>query len=488
MDEEAVARVAFVQLSSGVEEPGAKPERGRQPRPGAEEMPQRLQGVCRLSRGVDIRLDREVVPRLSLGKKRAEGVSGQRGGVARGELPGCFVFRHHFPRQDFGRFHVRLVERLDVHKMPGDSSGKFPEEVLRAEVVAIREGVGKRGVPGLLEGGEVRGRFARERLASERLASEGQGNEQAILPVFGHVRERFPDDGQNPFSELPGAFRDELLHPIAKTLERRGGQEGHFIASGFGEFGKNRPEEEAGVVGVGATGLGHGVGAGDELGHVHPHERGRDKAKVGERGIASANIRIVEENAADLMLPHEGFEATAGVGDGDEVLTGFFKAEFFDSVVEEVFEKGQGFDRATGFGGGDVQRAGGVKGVGGFEDVGRMGGVEDGEGEGGLPGEDAGEHFGREAGAAHAEEEDVGEAFGADFVSEGGEFGGLRGHVGRAVEPAEAVGDFGGGIRPDGVVVRPDAGGDVIRGHPGDGGLDVGLVGSEGRGEVGHGG
>ena len=75
--------------------------------------------------------------------------------------------------------------------------------------------------------------------------------------------------------------------------------------------------------------------------------------------------------------------------------------------------------------------------MGGGEDVSGVSGVEDVEGEGGLPSKDAGEDFWRKAGAAHTEEEDVGEAFGADFGGKGGQFGGVRGHVGRAVEPAE---------------------------------------------------
>jgi len=99
-----------------------------------------------------------------------------------------------------------------------------------------------------------------------------------------------------------------------------------------------------------------------------------------------------------------------------------------------------------------------------------------------------GKNFGGEAGAAHAEEEDVREAFGLDFGSKVGEVGGFGGHVLGAIQPAEPVGDFGGAAGPNGMVVRPDAGGDVVLDKISKGSFDLGLVMGEGRSEGGHGG
>ena len=356
-----------MQLSGGVKKAWAKTKCGGETGPGAQFVAQGLEGGRGLSRGVDVGLEREVVPRAGLGKEIKEGVPGQDGCFPFGQLTFFFVFSDHFPGQDFRGFDIGLIKGVNFEDMSGNGGSEFPEEVLPAEVVAVIEGERGCGMSGLLEGGEVGGGFSRE----------GEGDEEAVIPVGGGGSQRFTYDGEDAFADFPGAFSDELLRPIAETFEGGGGKEGDFVATSFGEFSEDGPERKTWVIGARKlAGFGHFLGAGDQLGEVNPEEGGGDQPKVGERGVTPANVGVVEKNAADLVRAHKSFEAAAGVGDSDEVLAGGFETEGGDGVVEEMFEEGEGFDRAAGFGGNDVKSAGRVEGAGGFEDVSGVGGVQ----------------------------------------------------------------------------------------------------------------
>ena len=191
---------------------------------------------------------------------------------------------------------------------------------------------------------------------------------------------------------------------------------------------------------------------------------------MGERRVTPADVGVVEEDAADPKATHEGFQTATGIGDSDEVLACGFETEFFDSMVEEVFEEGEGFDRAAGFGGNNIEGMGGVEGAGVFEDIAGMGAVEDMKVERVELAEDFGEDFRGEAGATHAEKENICKAFAGritrlDFGSEAGKVSDLGGHIFRTVQPAKTVSDFVGGVCPDGVVVRPDPRGDIVCGQ-----------------------
>ena len=83
----------------------------------------------------------------------------------------------------------------------------------------------------------------------------------------------------------------------------------------------------------------HGVvGAIEQLGNVSAHQRERNHAEVRERGVASADIRRIEEDAAEAIMRSLLGKLGAGIGDGDEVLARLLAELFFDARQKIMVE------------------------------------------------------------------------------------------------------------------------------------------------------
>jgi hypothetical protein len=65
------------------------------------------------------------------------------------------------------------------------------------------------------------------------------------------------------------------------------------------------------------------LGAVEQLPDVDAHQRGGNHAEVGERRVAPADVRRVEEDALEAVALRVLLHLRAGVCDGDEVLAGF---------------------------------------------------------------------------------------------------------------------------------------------------------------------
>ena len=171
-------------------------------------------------------------------------------------------------------------------------------------------------------------------------------------------------------------------------------------------------------------------------------------------------------------------QLAAGVGDGHKVLPCALGSQGLSRPVVEVLEEGQGLHRAARLGGDDEQRTGRIEPLGVGQDRPGIGAVQHGqvEGLGDLAAKDLAEDLGRQAGAAHAQQQDVGVSLGPHRLRQGIQAVGLRSHRFGDVQPAQPVGDLGGLWLPHGMVVGPDAGHDPVLDHLFQGGVHQRLV------------
>src|SRR5438105_13837960 len=125
LDEQALVRAALVELACGVEVARAEPVRDDAAGLAARALDQRLE--LALARGVDERLDADVVALARLGEELVQRSLRARVRLrARGE---------HLVRLVLGGLHVRLVEWVDAEDGAGDGSGELPAEELLPELV-----------------------------------------------------------------------------------------------------------------------------------------------------------------------------------------------------------------------------------------------------------------------------------------------------------------------------------------------------------------
>ena len=164
--------------------------------------------------------------------------------------------------------------------------------------------------------------------------------------------QRLVGDRQDPAALLARALRDELLGPDPEGAERVVDDEGELVAAGARELAEREPEPQARVVlgrlEVRARLLGD-LRALEDRPHVDAGQRGGDEPEVRERRVAPADLRVVEERAAEAVLLGEVDQRRAGVGDGDEVA-----AVALQRV--EVLEQRQRLDRAARLRRDDEQR------------------------------------------------------------------------------------------------------------------------------------
>ena len=212
--------------------------------------------------------------------------------------------------------------------------------------------------------------------------------------------------------------------------------------------------------------------------------RRRNEADVGERGVAPADVRRIEERLAQVVVMGDRLDALARVGDGDHQLAGMLVArgvpasEGLLGAVPGIGLEGERLRGRAGLAGNDEERGERVEVVDDCRDRGRIGRVEDPQVQPALAAAEClDEDLRGEAAAAHTRHDRRREPRVADPFAEPLEGGDLVGEVSRGIEPAEAIGDRGldaGVGRPEGRVageesLRPALVAGAIDGLPIDG-------------------
>src|SRR5665213_1158597 len=168
-------------------------------------------------------------------------------------------------------------------------------------------------------------------------------------------------------------------------------------------------------------------------------ERRRDHPEIRERRIAPADVRVVGEDAQELVVLRFLFELRARIGDRDEMIGGVAGADGLLHAQEEVAEERIGLGRRPRFRGDDEERLRDVEALVERLDLLRVGRVEDVQ----LrvarrPAEGRAQDVGCERAAPHAEHDHVVEALGAG-LREIAELAALRVRLLRDLHPPERV-------------------------------------------------
>jgi hypothetical protein len=204
---------------------------------------------------------------------------------------------------------------------------------------------------------------------------------------------------------------------------------------------------------------------------VQAGDGGGDYAEVREGRVAAADGWVAIEDVAEVAVFGDLLHLGAGVGDGDEVAASVVVADGVLHLLEEILLEDVGLKGGAGLAGDDDERLLEIEAVADGLDLLGVGGVEDVErGEVRLAAEGERKHLRAEAGAAHAEEEDVAEAAGFDVCCEGGEAGEIGVLALDNVDPAHPFLLAVAG--PEGGVALPEAGELVIGVPAGDGCID----------------
>ena len=175
--------------------------------------------------------------------------------------------------------------------------------------------------------------------------------------------------------------------------------------------------------------------------HVSSHEREWHHAEVRQRRIASADVGHVEEDAAEVIVRGVPDELGSGIGDGNEVLARRVALDSLDAVVEVAVEHLR-LSRGARLRRHDEQSLADADFLLEVANRRRHRGVENVElGIAILLAEGAGQHFGAQAGAAHAEHDRKLEPGFADFVRKRDQFADVRLHGLGDLQPAQRVAD-----------------------------------------------
>ena len=261
-------------------------------------------------------------------------------------------------------------------------------------------------------------------------------------------------DGHDARAVLARRFRHELFGPRAECGNLWMRDDRELIASRVRERADRRTERDPACVfdvrGARVRLQRAQTPIQDRL-DVVTGDRCRHHAEVGEGGVAAADVGIVFEDAPEAVVLGLFTELRAGIGDGDELLTGGIRADRFLHALVEIAEERFGFGRGAAFTGDDEERAGEIERV--FErlDLRRIARIEHVQVR--IAGDVAEGHaqdVGRKRTATHAEHDDVREIFGG-LVRKALELGHAVRDGFRKVEPTQCVLDDRGVLR----VARP---------------------------------
>ncbi len=219
---------------------------------------------------------------------------------------------------------------------------------------------------------------------------------------------RLPDGGSRYWNDalafFARTFGDKLLCPITEALDLRAGDKAKFIATLCRQHAHNRAEPDARMIVAGdirATGQLHFRACILNFLEGETNERRRHHSEVAEGRIAPANIVRVQEGVAELEVFGPAFELGAGVCDGDEVTA---RIGFVFSVKVALHR--QCFEGRPGFRGDDEHRFCKVYRILDVLDGVRIGAIQHQQRRvARLLSESLPQNFGREAAAAHAQQD-----------------------------------------------------------------------------------
>ena len=245
-----------------------------------------------------------------------------------------------FSRENLGRFHVRLIERVYSHDASGQSDRELEPEKLRPDLVRIAHGYFREGNPRVPK--------ARGRGFHGRVSPFVEKHEHRIVPEAGGIDVPLVEHRQDPDAVFARALGYQLLRPAAEGKKPVRENEAQLVPPLPGERPEKRPEAHARVFAVfprprgsgfqqnGARGL-------EDFSHVHSREGGGRQSEIRKRAEPPADVRVVQKHFGEPVLPGRLRQSRARVRDADEVLSRirFFPQEF----AVEILHQGGGFDR-----------------------------------------------------------------------------------------------------------------------------------------------
>ena len=366
LNEQAVVRAALVELTRGVQEPGSVAERGRQPQMVPKARANGLKERSVLACPVEVRHEGHVVSRPRLAEEPTEitlnrlrrmpalpvelnPVQLEQRSVIRKPALGAEL-RQQPVGVVLALLHVRLVESVDAEQRARGRGRHFPAEKFLAKVQFVRQFDPDHRVSGAFERAQSRlDRAGLRAVVAVRL--ELQVDKQPVFSVACRLPQLFAGDGHETLAFLPGALGDELLRPVAESLDFRRRDERDLVPPGARRLRHDDAELHPGIIfGRHAAGAGvdHALRPFQQGANVDALERGRNNAEIRERRIPAPDVRLAVNDRAKLVLPRQLFERSPGIGDGDKIFARPVALELLNAVVE-VFEEGQALGGAARF-------------------------------------------------------------------------------------------------------------------------------------------
>ena len=213
------------------------------------------------------------------------------------QFPLAGIFRQHFPGENLRGFDIGLVEGLDAHPPAGDRGSHLPAEKLAAEVVHVAAG-------------DFNDRMAgRDAISDERILAaivrQAQTGKKTCPRQPRPEAEASPTTGRMPLPDFPVLSAISCSSQSANDAKRSEVMKVILFLPESARWPMIRPRRTAslyarrGIVDRVAA-AGHRGGADQEFPDVDAQQRRRDDAEERQRGIAAADIRIVQEDFPKL--------------------------------------------------------------------------------------------------------------------------------------------------------------------------------------------
>ncbi len=361
-------------------------------------------GLQRRCEALTLRLQRRLVARIG---EQFDPVAFEEG-ARLGQRPSLLVGLGQVAGLDLGRFDIRLIEGVDADDRAGDCGGHFPPEKLLPELHHVGHGDPHHRVSRSFQRGN------RPLLLGIPVGGEPEIGKNAITAVDSRRAQRLGVERHDAFAELAGGFGEKLFEPGAEIGDAGRRNNRHLVAPAPLGGPEDRTEDHARVLdGRRARGAGpHHLGRTFKEGTRVDADRGRrHHAEIRQHRIAAADARQSVEDRAEPFVARRLFERRAWVGDSDEPLRRFGRADRLLGALVEILLEDVGFERAAGFARHQEQRPPDVD--AGFEvpDLRRVSRVQHMQlGVGRLAAEGLGENLWAEARATHAQQQHILEA------------------------------------------------------------------------------
>ena len=143
-----------------------------------------------------------------------------------------------------------------------------------------------------------------------------------------------------PLPSFAGAFRDQLLHPVAEGAECRRKEErslcrGRRFAASARIAPSDRPGFSLALRQAGSR-VHHALRSLQECADVNARQRGGNHAEIGQGGVSSADIRRSRENPAEFLFASQLLRGRPRIRDGDEIFAGALAFQFVRGARENT--------------------------------------------------------------------------------------------------------------------------------------------------------